>query len=76
MNKVNISMLESIENNFCSSNVEVKKCAGFNGICEIVIDGYYILAFCCTIIGIIWYYLYKRNVYHLQSLNKIEWEIK
>jgi len=48
-------------------------CKSKGGDCIVKVNGYYVETVVFTIIGIIWYFVFKNKLKHLQSMSPSHW---
>lgn len=73
--KPNSTVLDAISQNLCSNEIESESCSNLGGFCETKVDAFYVETIACTIIGIIWIFLFKNLMYKLQAMSKNMWKI-
>uniref|UniRef100_A0A2S2NEJ2 Acetyl-coenzyme A transporter 1 n=1 Tax=Schizaphis graminum TaxID=13262 RepID=A0A2S2NEJ2_SCHGA len=63
------------ENN-CSTSHHQNACKSNGGDCITIVNGYYVESVICTVIGIIWYIIFKNKLRELQSKRPSHWVVK
>ncbi|KAK3609670.1 hypothetical protein CHS0354_035955 [Potamilus streckersoni] len=58
----------------CYSEQEIQACTNAGGTCVTTLDGYYIEAFICVVIGFLWLQWRKHKVHQLDALDKSHWK--
>jgi PAT family acetyl-CoA transporter-like MFS transporter 1 len=51
-------------------------CIEKGGDCTTIMNGYYVEMILCTLIGIIWYNIFKNVIKDLQTIEVSEWLVK
>ncbi|KAI6211494.1 Acetyl-coenzyme A transporter 1 family protein [Aphelenchoides besseyi] len=59
----------------CNSKNDEELCKAGGDVCEFEIDGYYISAAICTIIGLIWYKFFYSRIQYFQKIPRNEWRV-
>lgn len=57
----------------CHGKAGVDECNAAGGVCEITTDGYSLLTVTCFVVGIIWLFMSRRALLHLQDLPQDDW---
>lgn len=57
----------------CSSKTSAKDCTNAGGVCQTVIDGYYVESIVCVVIGIVWLRWKGQKTRSLQDLPESAW---
>ncbi|XP_078374420.1 acetyl-coenzyme A transporter 1-like [Oculina patagonica] len=57
----------------CSSKTSAKDCTNAGGVCQTLIDGYYVESIVCVVIGILWLKWKGRQTRSLQDLSESSW---
>ena len=70
------SMLQLVDQNTCSNDMQKQECTGFNGKCEYIIDAFYILGIVFAIVGFLWIFIFRNVVNKLQSYPQSSWKLK
>lgn len=73
--KSNIFLLCCILNIYIN-NLYLQICDPAGKTCQIFIDGFYIEVCVCIVYGVIWYWVFKKQIYNLQSTNVTEWHVE
>lgn len=51
-------------------------CTEKGGDCITIMNGYYVEMILCTLIGIIWYTIFRNVIKDLQAIKVSEWSVK
>lgn len=43
--------------------------------CDVIIDGFYLEAIICTVIGVIWIRIFRNKLKHFQTLSPSHWSV-
>ncbi|XP_060833849.1 acetyl-coenzyme A transporter 1-like isoform X2 [Rhopalosiphum padi] len=62
--------------NNCSNSHLQNECKSNGGDCITTVNGYYVESVICTIIGIVWYIIFKNKLEELQSKSPSHWVVK
>jgi hypothetical protein len=59
----------------CNTKADEELCKAGGDSCEFVIDGYYISAGMCTLIGLIWFRIFYSRIQYFQKIPRGEWRV-
>ncbi|XP_058789178.1 acetyl-coenzyme A transporter 1 [Phymastichus coffea] len=61
--------------NDCSTASEKETCTKTDGVCNMLLDGYYIESFLCVILGFLWFRWGRRKIEYLQNRPASTWKV-
>ncbi|KAE9541283.1 hypothetical protein AGLY_004528 [Aphis glycines] len=61
--------------NLCSTPDLTSMCNTNGGSCNVYVDGYYITTAICTVIGLVWYGIFKNTLKSYQNLSVSHWMV-
>ncbi|CAF0971281.1 unnamed protein product [Brachionus calyciflorus] len=73
--QMNSTVLEQINKNLCSNDVESQNCVNLGGFCVTKIDAFYVETLACTLFGVVWILSFRKLMYNLQDMPKSLWKI-
>ncbi|KAI6183623.1 hypothetical protein M3Y97_00508300 [Aphelenchoides bicaudatus] len=59
----------------CNTKTDEELCKAGGDVCEFVIDGYYISAAICTVIGLIWFKVFYSRIQYFQKIPRDQWRV-
>jgi len=71
----NQTLSYNLDDNHCHGTIEVGECKEGGGSCSTLVEGYYILAIACVIVGSVWFVWGWRTMRRLQQLEVYKWRV-
>ncbi|KAI6234927.1 hypothetical protein M3Y99_00744000 [Aphelenchoides fujianensis] len=59
----------------CNLKVEEELCKTGGDVCEFEVDGYYISAAICIVLGLVWYKLFYTRIQYFQKIPRSDWQV-